>query len=108
MQKQYHLKKTESKRQPENYTYNYHEAKLSMLRRLFLQEATEEQARCSIPHGRKGCKFDGWDEYFEFDKWMEAFEECGIDPKFYANRKRALTEILPWDHINMRRFKEIP
>ena len=36
----------------------------------------------------KGCKFDGWDEYFNYEKWLEAFDECGLDPAFYANRKR--------------------
>lgn len=49
---------------------------------------------------KKGCRFDGWDDQFRFDMWMEAFEECGIDPKFYANRKRDFSEILPWDHLD--------
>ncbi|MBQ5889555.1 MAG: TIGR03960 family B12-binding radical SAM protein [Clostridia bacterium] len=49
----------------------------------------------------KGCKFDGWDEYFNYEKWLEAFDECGLDPAFYANRKREYDEILPWDHIDI-------
>ena len=49
----------------------------------------------------KGCKFDGWDEYFNYEKWLEAFDECGLDPAFYANRKREYNEILPWDHIDI-------
>lgn len=49
---------------------------------------------------KKGCRFDGWDDQFRFDMWMEAFEECGIDPKFYANRKRDFSEVLPWDHLD--------
>ncbi len=49
---------------------------------------------------KKGCRFDGWDDQFRFDLWQEAFEECGIDPSFYANRKREFSEILPWDHLN--------
>ena len=49
----------------------------------------------------KGCKFDGWDEYFSYEKWLEAFDECGLDPAFYANRKRGYDEILPWDHIDI-------
>ena len=49
----------------------------------------------------KGCKFDGWDEYFNYEKWIEAFDECGLDPAFYANRKREYNEILPWDHIDI-------
>lgn len=55
---------------------------------------------------RKGCKFDGWDEYFQFDKWMEAFEACGVDPAFYSNRRREFSEILPWDHLDYGIRKE--
>ncbi len=49
---------------------------------------------------KKGCKFDGWDEFFMFDKWLEAFEEAGIDIPFYVNRKRDYDEILPWEHLD--------
>ena len=38
---------------------------------------------------------------FSLEKWMEVFEECGVDPSFYANRKREFDEILPWDHIDI-------
>ena len=50
---------------------------------------------------KKGCKLDGWDEYFDFEKWKEAFAECGLDMSFYANRTRPYDEIAPWSHINM-------
>ena len=49
---------------------------------------------------QKGCKFDSWDDQFKYDMWMEAFEEVGLDPKFYANRRRDFDEILPWDHLD--------
>ncbi len=49
---------------------------------------------------KKGCKFDSWDDQFKYDKWIEAFEESGIDPSFYANRRRDYDEILPWDHLD--------
>lgn len=48
---------------------------------------------------RSGCRFDSWEECFDFDKWMKAFEKCGLDPAFYANRKRSYDEVMPWDHI---------
>ena len=48
----------------------------------------------------KGCIFDCWEEFFNFDKWMEAFEACGIDPAFYANRRRPFDEVLPRDHLD--------
>lgn len=47
-----------------------------------------------------GCKFDSWDEHFNFDGWLKAFEECGEKPEFYANRRIPFDEVLPWDHID--------
>ncbi|MFA5658666.1 MAG: TIGR03960 family B12-binding radical SAM protein, partial [Oscillospiraceae bacterium] len=49
---------------------------------------------------KKGCKLDGWNEFFRFDLWREAFEECSIDTSFYANRRRSYDEILPWSHLD--------
>jgi len=31
---------------------------------------------------------------------MDAFDEAGVDPDFYALRNRDYEEILPWDFIN--------
>lgn len=50
---------------------------------------------------KKGCKFDGWTEYFRFDRWQEAFLEAGIDPNFYALRRPAYDEVFPWDFIDI-------
>ncbi len=50
---------------------------------------------------KKGCVLDGWDEYFDFDKWKQAFAECGLSMEFYANRQRSYEETAPWSHINM-------
>ena len=49
---------------------------------------------------KNGCTFDSWDDKFKYDTWMEAFEKCGINTEFYANRRRSYEEVLPWDHIN--------
>lgn len=48
---------------------------------------------------QRGCKFDGWSEYFRFDRWMEALREENIDPGFYNLRGRDYEEVLPWDFI---------
>ena len=39
--------------------------------------------------------------FFDFDKWMQCFDEENIDPGFYANRRRSFDEILPWDFIDI-------
>ena len=46
-----------------------------------------------------GCKFDAWNEYFNYDLWQKAFSECNIDPLFYVSREIKQDEILPWDLI---------
>ena len=43
---------------------------------------------------------DAWSEHFNYDAWMALFAEAGLDPAFYANRRRSFDEILPWDHLD--------
>ncbi|MDR1692312.1 MAG: TIGR03960 family B12-binding radical SAM protein [Oscillospiraceae bacterium] len=49
---------------------------------------------------RNGCRMDGWSECFSLAKWRDAFAEEGLDPDFYALRRREVTEVLPWSHIS--------
>ncbi len=53
-----------------------------------------------------GCKFDAWREQFNFEAWLQAFSESGLNMEFYANRVREEDEILPWDHISCGVKKE--
>ncbi len=80
--------------------YNWHEAKVSRLEAVFSKGDRRLSKAIAVAVG-KGMHFDAWDEYFDYDKWMAVFEECGIDPSFYANRKIGFDEILPWDVIDI-------
>ena len=51
---------------------------------------------------QKGCQFDGWSDAFDYDAWLAACRETGIDPDFYVHRPRGLDEPLPWDPIDCR------
>lgn len=55
---------------------------------------------------RKGCRFDGWSDKFNYRLWEESIADAGIDPDFYLLRKRSVSEPLPWDHINSRISRE--
>ncbi|MDD6261424.1 MAG: TIGR03960 family B12-binding radical SAM protein [Clostridiales bacterium] len=55
---------------------------------------------------REGFRFDAWDEFFSYDRWMDVFARAGIDPSFYANRRRQTSEVLPWDVIDCGVTKE--
>jgi radical SAM superfamily enzyme YgiQ (UPF0313 family) len=48
-----------------------------------------------------GSTFDAWDERFDYQKWLRAFDENGLEPDFYARRQRPLDELLPWAHIDV-------
>ncbi|MBW2430564.1 MAG: TIGR03960 family B12-binding radical SAM protein [Deltaproteobacteria bacterium] len=59
-------------------------------------------SRLLIAAYKKGCKFDGWSDKFNYGLWLEAFAEAGVDPAFFAARMRDVAEPLPWDHIDNR------
>ena len=50
---------------------------------------------------RLGARLDGWDEYFRYDLWMQAFQSCGVDPAHYTTRGFGEDEILPWQTIDV-------
>ena len=82
-----------------NITFNYHDVKASFLEGVFAR-GDRRLSKVIEVAVRNGCKFDGWRDHFDFEKWMDAFNECEIDPLFYA-RQRCYDEKLPWDHIDV-------
>ena len=76
-------------------TYNWHDPDTSFLEAVL---ARGDRRMCKVLEAvwRKGAKLDAWEEYFSLERWMEAFDECGLDPHFYANRQRKKDEIMPW------------
>ena len=49
-----------------------------------------------------GARLDSWSEFFSMEKWLAAFEKCGISPEFYAHRERKPDEILPWSVVSAK------
>lgn len=91
-----------------NISYSWHQSEVSFLEAVFAK-GDRRLADVLISAQKKGCRFDGWDEHFKYDKWLEAFADCGVDPEFYAYRKIEHDELLPWDHIDIgvsRKFLE--
>lgn len=78
---------------------SYHETPTSLLEGVL---ARGDRRLCNVLYDafKLGCKFDSWDDRFNFDAWMKAFEMNGIDPYFYTQRRREFSEILPWDHLD--------
>lgn len=92
-------------RTSKNISFNYHAPLTSSLEGVFARGDRRLGAVIEAAFN-KGCKFDGWDEFFSYNKWTEAFDECNIDMNFYSTRKREYDEILPWDHIDCGVSKE--
>ena len=80
-------------------TYNWHDSDTSFLEAVL---ARGDRRMCKVldTAWRKGAKLDAWEEYFSLERWLEAFDECGLDPHFYANRQRQKDEIMPWGMIS--------
>lgn len=79
--------------------YNWHDNKVSYLEGVFAR-GDRRLAPAVARAVELGCKFDGWNDFFRLDLWMQAFKDCGIDPDFYL-RERSYDETLPWDHISV-------
>ena len=77
-------------------TYNWHAPDTSFVEAV-LARGGREVGRVIEDVWKKGAKLDSWSEYFSFERWMEAFGDCGIDPKFYALRVRKKDEVFPWN-----------
>ena len=83
-----------------NVTYNWHDAETSLIEAV-LSKGDRRVADAIEEVWRQGGRLDAWSDYFSFERWMKAFETCGLDPAFYANREIPTDELLPWDHINV-------
>ncbi len=85
--------------------YNWHDARVSRIEAVFARG--DRKLAAALLEARKlGVRFDGWDEFFDYDTWLAAFDAAGIDPAFYANRTFGEDEVLPWDIIDCGVTKE--
>ena len=85
--------------------YNWHEADVTVLEGV-LARGDRKIGQAILKVYEKGGIFDAWSEYFDYQRWLDAFAECGIDPDFYTMRERSMDEIFPWDFIDTGVTKE--
>ena len=78
---------------------NYHDSRTSFLEGVFAK-GDRRLAPALAEAYRRGCCFDGWEECFDYDTWMQVFADLGIDPHFYCNRAIGLDEVTPWAHMD--------
>ena len=80
-------------------TYNWHPSPTSFMEAV-ISCGDRRLGKVIETAWRKGETLSAWEDYFDLNRWMEAFEECDLDPHFYANRRRSEDEILPWSMIS--------
>ncbi len=84
---------------------SWHDAETSYLEAV-LARGDRRLGKALLEAFRRGFNLDAWSEHFDFDAWMEIFRTVGLDPDFYACRRRDEQEIFPWDHIDIGVTKE--
>ena len=83
-----------------NVTYNWHDAETSVIEAA-LSRGDRRIADVIETVWKEGGRLDAWTDFFSYKRWTDAFEHCGLDMGFYANRERDVDEILPWDMIDV-------
>lgn len=85
--------------------YNYHEPDVTVLEGI-LARGDRKVGEAILRAYELGCMFDAWNEQFDYNKWLQAFDETGVDMDFYTVRERSEDEIFPWDFIDIGVTKE--
>ena len=80
--------------------YDYHSPDLSRLEAVFAR-GDRRLGPVIEAAVENGARLDGWDEYFDYGKWLDAFEKCGVDVDYYTTRGFGEEELLPWDVIDV-------
>ena len=80
--------------------YNYHAPDLSRLEAVFAR-GDRRVGRVIEEALNRGARLDGWDEFFNYQCWLDAFAACGVDPDFYTVRGYGEEELLPWEMFNV-------
>src|SRR5262249_30884156 len=82
-----------------------HDVELSLLEGV-LTRSDRRVAPALLEAWKRGCRLDGWSECFQPDIWWQTFADLGIDTAWYSQRNRAVNEVLPWDHVNIKKGRE--
>lgn len=88
-----------------NVVYNWHDPQTSYIEAT-LSRGDRRMGKVIENVWRSGGRLEAWTDYFSFDRWMQAFDNAGVDPTFYAHRERCKDEVMPWDVVDVGVRKE--
>ena len=90
---------TDALARTKSITYNWHDAEVSLVEAA-LARGDRRMGAVIEEVWRRGGTLESWSEYFDLNRWLEAFKTCGMDIDFYATRERPMDELLPWEHMD--------
>jgi radical SAM superfamily enzyme YgiQ (UPF0313 family) len=79
--------------------FSWHHPEVSYIEAV-LSRGDRRLAPAIMAAWRRGARLEGWTENFHYEYWLQAFQETGVNPEFYAYRQRRDNEIFPWDHLD--------
>jgi len=76
-----------------------HKPEMSTIEAIF---ARGDESLCSVLLAayQNGCKFDNWNEFFSYEKWLDAFSKCSINPEDYL-KEIEKSKTLSWNFIEL-------
>ncbi|MFA5778688.1 MAG: radical SAM protein [Elusimicrobiota bacterium] len=76
-----------------------HKPEMSVIEAIF---ARGDEKLCPVLEAahKNGCKFDNWNETFSYEKWLDAFSKCSINPEDEL-KEIENSKTLPWDFIKL-------
>ena len=83
-----------------NVVYNWHDAETSVIEAI-LSRGDRHIADVIEEVYRNGGRLEAWSDFFSYERWIKAFEKCGLDMEWYAHREFSVDEVLPWDVIDV-------
>lgn len=88
-----------------NVVYNWHDPQTSYIEAT-LSRGDRRMGNVIENVWKAGGRLEAWTDYFSFDRWMQAFDDAGVDPTFYAHRERQKDEVMPWNVVDVGVRKE--
>lgn len=77
-------------------SYNWHDPETSVIEAV-LSRGDRRLADTIETVWKNGGRLESWNEYFSFERWLDAFKENNVDISFYTTRERGADEAFAWD-----------
>lgn len=67
-----------------NVTFRYHDAELSNIEAVFAR-GDRRLSEVLLHAYKNGARFDAWQDHFSYERYLQAFDTCGVDKENYTS-----------------------